>query len=191
VRLDEARFGRGGFQIMKNGIEPLDVADLQDAVFLLRNLNQLGGLRGIVGHRLFDQDVPALLEQLFRDLKMSRGGRDNVERVAGSGGFGDGIENVRVVPGRDFAGSIRIRVENAGEFHQTGGGEFGVNADVILTERAGAKNGDFDFCCHAGSLKFRVHSSKFKVADDFPKPKLPARKVPVAWNAELLFGQMW
>jgi hypothetical protein len=167
------------------------VADLQDAILLLRDLNQFGGLRGIVGHRFFDEDVFALREQLFRNFKMRGGGRDDVERVAGGGGLGDGIKNVRVVPGGDFAAGVGIRVEHAGEFHQTGGGELGVNADVVLAERAGAKNGDFDFCCHAGSLKFRVHSSKFKVADDFPKPKLPARKVPAAWNAELLFGQMW
>jgi hypothetical protein len=48
------------------------------------------------------------------------------------------------VPGRDFAGGFGARVEYAGEFNQTGGGEFGVNADVVLAERPGAEDGDFD-----------------------------------------------
>ena len=42
-------------------------------------------------------------------------------------------------------------VVNAGEFHQAGGVEFGIDAGVMLAERAGAENGDFDFC-HARSL---------------------------------------
>ena len=44
----------------------------------------------------------------------------------------------------NFPGGVGIRVENAGELHQTGAGEFSVNADVVLAERAGAENGDFD-----------------------------------------------
>ena len=47
-----------------------------------------------------------------------------------------------------FAAILRavsaLRVENAGEFHLAGGGEFRINADVILAERAGAEDGDFD-----------------------------------------------
>jgi len=57
MRLDEARFGRCGFEIFENGIEPLDVADLQDAIFPLRELHEFGGLGGVVGHRFFDEDV--------------------------------------------------------------------------------------------------------------------------------------
>jgi hypothetical protein len=44
-------------------------------------------------------------------------GRDDVERVAGGGGFGDGIENARVVFRGDFAGVSAWRCVNAGEFH--------------------------------------------------------------------------
>ena len=81
VRLDETRFGGDGFEIIENGIEPLDVADLQDAIFLLRELDEFGGLRGVVGHRFFDEHVFALREQLFGEFKMRGGGRDDVERV--------------------------------------------------------------------------------------------------------------
>ena len=144
MALDELGFGGDAFEIFENRIEALDVTGLQDAILLLRDLNQFGGLGGIVGHRFLDEDVFAQQEQLFRDLKMRGGGRDDVERVAGGGGFGDGIKNARVVPGGDFSGGVGIRVENAGEFDKTCGGEFGVNADMVLAERTGAEDGDFD-----------------------------------------------
>ena len=137
--------GAAVWRIFENGIEPLDVADLQDAIVLLRDLDQLGGLRGILGHRLFDEDVFALREQRFGDFKMRDGGGDDVQRVAGGGGFGDGIEDARIVLRGDFAGRVGVGVVNAGEFDLSGGGEFGVDANVILAERAGAEDGDFDF----------------------------------------------
>ena len=120
------------------------MADLEDAIIFLRDLNQLGGLRGVVGHRFFDEDVLALRKQLFGDVEMRRGGRDDVQRVAGGSGFGDGIENFRAMFGGDFAGGVGIGVENSGEFDVSGGGEFGVDANVMLSERAGSQNGDFD-----------------------------------------------
>ena len=40
VRLDEARVGGHAFQVFEDGVEPLDVADLQDAMLLLRQLDQ-------------------------------------------------------------------------------------------------------------------------------------------------------
>ncbi len=145
------RFGGDAFEKFENRIEALDVADLQHAILLLRQLAQFGGLRGIVGHRLFDQHVFALREQGLGDFKMRGGGRDDVQRVAGGGGFGDGSEHAQLVFLRDFAGGFGVRVENAGEFHLSGGVEFGINAGVMLAERAGAQDGDFDFC-HARSL---------------------------------------
>ena len=151
MALDELRLGGDVFEKFENGIEPLDVADLQDEIFFLREFAQLGGLRGAVGHRFFDEDVFAGGEQLFGDVKMRGGGRDDVQRVAGGGGFGDGGENVQLVFRGDFAGGFGVRVVNAGEFHRAGGVEFGINAGVMLAERAGAENGDFDFC-HARSL---------------------------------------
>ena len=82
---------------------------------------------------------------------MRGGGRDDVQRVAGGGGLGDGSEDAQLVFLGDFAGGFGVRVVNAGEFHLAGGVEFGINAGVMLAERAGAEDGDFDFC-HARSL---------------------------------------
>jgi hypothetical protein len=115
MALDELRFGGDGFKINENGIEPLDVADLQDAILLLREFAQLGGLLGAVGHRFFDEDVFALLQQQFGEFKMRGGGRDDVQRVGGGSGFGDGVENAHIVFGGDFAGGFGRRIVNAGE----------------------------------------------------------------------------
>ena len=136
------------------------MADLQDAIFLLGELHEFGGLRGVVGHRFFNEHVFALREQRFGQFEMRDGRGDDVERVGVGGGFGDRIENARVVFGGDFAGGVGVRVKNAGEFHQTGGGEFGVNADVFLAERTGAEDGDFDLRCHAGSLPVKQGKRK-------------------------------
>ena len=54
------------------------MADLQDEVFFLGQFAQLGGLRGIVGHRFFDEDMLAGGEQLFGDVKVRGGGRGDV-----------------------------------------------------------------------------------------------------------------
>ena len=64
-----------------------------------------------------------------------------------------------VVFGGDFAGGVGVGVENAGELNLPGGGEFGVNAGVILSERADAEDGHADFrdCgCHAASLPLKT-----------------------------------
>ncbi len=93
MALNELGF-RGGFlEKLEHGIEPLDVADLQDEVFLLGNFAQLGGLRGIVRDGFLDEHVFAGGEQLLRDFVMRGGGRGDVQRVAGSGGLGDGGED--------------------------------------------------------------------------------------------------
>src|ERR1017187_5172912 len=63
VALDETRFGGDVLENFENRIEPLDVADLQDAIFLLRNLNQFGGLLRTVGHGFLDEDVFTLQQQ--------------------------------------------------------------------------------------------------------------------------------
>ena len=89
MAFDELRFGGNVLKKFENGIEPLDVADLQDEIFFLREFAQLGGLRGIVRHRFLDEDVFALREQLFGDVEVRGGRRDDVERITDGGGFGN------------------------------------------------------------------------------------------------------
>ena len=44
----------------------------------------------------------------------------------------------------DFARGLRVRVKNAGEFHDARRVQFGIDAGVMLAERTRAEDGDFD-----------------------------------------------
>ena len=50
-------------QVIENGIEPLHVADLEHAAVLPGQLDQFPRLRGVVGHRLLDEHMLALLQE--------------------------------------------------------------------------------------------------------------------------------
>ena len=63
MRLNETRVSGHALQVSEYGIEPFDVADLQHTMLLLRELDQLVGLGGVIGHGLLDQHMPALLEE--------------------------------------------------------------------------------------------------------------------------------
>ena len=110
------------FKVFEDGIEPFDVADLQNTIFLMRQLHQFRSLGGIFGHGFFDQDMPALREQGLGQFKMRGGGGDNIQRVAGRTGLGDGIEDAYFVFGGNFTGGVSLGVENTGELHLAGGG---------------------------------------------------------------------
>ena len=60
-----------------------DMPHLQDAISLLGELDQFGGLGRVIGHWLFHQDVPALLEQRFGQLEVRRRRRSDAYRVTG------------------------------------------------------------------------------------------------------------
>ena len=139
-----ARLRRGTDEVGKNRIEAFNMADLQHAVLFRGQGNQFGGLRGVVRHRLFHEHMLALGEQLPGDLKMGDGGGDDVQGIAGGGGLGDGAEYAQFMFLRNLAGGFRVGVVYAGEFHLTGGGEFRIDAGMMLTERPGAEDGDFD-----------------------------------------------
>ena len=76
---------------------------------------------------------------------MSGRRRDDVQRIARGGGFGDRFENVQLKFLAYLARRLGVRVKNAGEFHDARRVQFGINPRVMLTERTGAENGDFDF----------------------------------------------
>jgi hypothetical protein len=145
MALDELRLGRDAFNKFENGIEPLDVADLQNQIFFLREFAKFGGLRGIIGHRFFDKDVFAAREQSFCDFKMRGRRRDDVQRVGIFGGFSNGIKIFYVVLRGKFFCGFGVRVENSREFYVAGFFQFGINACVMLAERTGAEHGNTDF----------------------------------------------
>jgi hypothetical protein len=95
--LDETRLGGDFLEKGEHGVETFDVADLEDAIIFLRELHQLGRLLGGLGHRLFDEDVFAVREQLSGEIEMRGRRRDDVQRVGMGGGFGDGGEDAQIV----------------------------------------------------------------------------------------------
>ena len=135
---DEAGFGDDLFQIIENRVEPLDVADLEDAVVSPGQLDQLRGLGRVAGHGFFDQNMFAAVQEFAGDIEVGGGGRDDVERIAGCGGFGNRPEHPGVMFCGDLAGSLKVRIEDTGQDDSSGGGQFGVDADMVLPEGSGA-----------------------------------------------------
>src|SRR5262245_46322194 len=101
---DEARLRGNSLEVFENRIEALDVSDLKDAVVLGGKLDQFGSLRGVIGHRFFEQQMFALLQQRFGDFEMRGGGGNDVESVTGLGGLGDGTESANPVFVGELAG---------------------------------------------------------------------------------------
>ena len=156
MTFNEARFGRGGFEIFENRIEPLNMAHLQDAVFLSGKLDQFRRLRGIVSHGFFHKNVFTLRKQLFGDFEMGRGRRGNVQRIGIGGGIGNGVEDLNAVFGGNFICRVRVGVINPGELDLPGLCQFSIDARVVLAQRANSENSDADFVCVC-CLMFRSH----------------------------------
>ena len=136
---------RDGFKVVEDGIEPLDVADLQDAILLPGQLDEFGRLRGVVGHRLFDEHVFALLEQRPGEVKMRDRGRDNAQRRRWRRPASATEPNTRAL---SFLAAICCAVSASASKMPANStcparGQIRVNARVFLAERAGAQHGDF------------------------------------------------
>jgi len=69
--------------------------------------------------------------------------------IGAGSGLGDGVEDRDAKFLSDAAGGVRDDIMNTGELDFAGVGQLGVNARVLLAERAGAKDGDADFVCAA------------------------------------------
>ena len=153
MALDEARLRRGGFEVAEDGVEALDVPNLQYQLALVREPHQLGRLLGALGHRLLHEHVPAGFEQRLGDVEMRRGGRDDAQGIARGGRFRHGCEGPGAVCGGVLAGGLGVCIKDAGEVDRAGAGEFGVEPGVFLAQRASADDGDADFLnSHARSV---------------------------------------
>ena len=82
MHLNEARVSGHGLQVLEDGVEALYVPDLQDALLLLGELDQLGGLGRLIGHGLLDQHMAPLLQERLGQLKVRRGGSNNAHGIA-------------------------------------------------------------------------------------------------------------
>ncbi len=131
-------------QVSQDGIEPFDVADLEDGAFRLRQFDQFAGLGGVVGHRFFHQHMFAGGEEAFGEVEMRVGRGDDAEGV----GPGEGVANGGGRRATRYFSAILAawvcgKVMHAGEFDQAGGGEIGVDAGVFLAQGADPEHRDF------------------------------------------------
>jgi hypothetical protein len=156
VRFDESRLRRHRLEIFENGIEPLDVADLNQAALALCELDQLRCLCHVVRHRLLDEQMFAPFEQRFRDPIVRRRRRNDVQRIAELCRLLDGTKRARVVFRRVALGRFRSPVENTGKSYAACRSHLRINARVFFAQRSGADDRHayriLFFYCHAASL---------------------------------------
>ena len=163
--LDETGFGCDGFEVFIDRIETFDMPDLENALFLLGKLHDGGRLFCVFGHRLFDEHVASLGDEVPGDVEMRDGGRDDAERVRGGGGFIKGGKDADVVTIGHAPGGFGLDIIDSGEFECADFGQFGVDAGVFLAERSGAENGYANFC-GSGRLIELGHGASLPLGDE-------------------------
>ena len=131
VRLDEA--GRVSFSssALSAGIEALDVADLQDELLGVGEIDQRLGLLGVVGDRLFDQDVLAQAEKERADFVMRAGRRGDGGGIDLLGQRLRGGEGLHAVALRDLLGHMAVEIVKADELDA---GQLRINARMFAPD---------------------------------------------------------
>ncbi len=81
MRLDETRMREPFFERAQDGIEALDVADLEDEVTLGGQTRQRGGVVGVFRDRFLDQEMLPGFEQRAGHFEMAARGRGDRGRV--------------------------------------------------------------------------------------------------------------
>jgi hypothetical protein len=141
VGLEEHGSVDAGFERGDGGVEAFEVADLNEAVVLVGEVDELICLGESGGDGFFDKQVQACCEQGGGYVEVGGGGnadRGGVER-GGSEALLDGGKD------RDtgLSGSAGVRFDDGRESHgEAGGLEFSVDADVISSKGAGAADSD-------------------------------------------------
>ena len=140
VSFDKPGLGGNALQVLENRIESFDVADLQDALVLLRQLDQLRCLRCVVGHRLLHQHMSAPLQKGFGQLEMRGCRRYNAQRVAGLHRLGEGIERAHSIFLRQFLHGLVGDIVEPDELHFAGRSQLAIDPHMLLAQRAGAQH---------------------------------------------------
>ena len=121
-----------------------DVPDLKDTIVLAGKPDKFGRLIGIIGHRLFDEHMPALLEQYFGEVEMRDSWRDDAERVGCGCGFAERLESSYMVFFRKLLCGLRRDIINADKVNLTRRCHVGINARVFFAERPDAQHRNLD-----------------------------------------------
>ena len=142
VHLEEKRLGDDRIESDDRGIEPLQVADLQDASVARRGIDQLpGGLRR-VGDGFFDHDIHAQLHQLASDGSMRDGGAGYHGGIGARGQVLQRRQDRAAVRSGSLGSTFAVCIEHTGQL-----GMLGLlnNAQVVPAEAAGSDYGDTGF----------------------------------------------
>ena len=128
------------FQGQDRGMVPEEVADHQDALFALGQVDQLPALLRGQAERFFDEDVLSGQEGALREIAMGHGRRGNGDR-GDVRVVEDGVDGVREGHGRvlggDLGAAFGVEFDDLME-----GAEFVEIADEIGAPGAGADAGD-------------------------------------------------
>src|SRR4051812_31305491 len=100
--LNEPGFGGDAFHVIEDRIEALDMADLKNQIFGLRQFDQFSGLARVFGHWFFDQYVFAGIEKFAGDIEMGVRRSDNAKGLGRGGGLRYGREDRDTMFFRDF-----------------------------------------------------------------------------------------
>ena len=152
MRLDEPRLGRDFFQIIVDGVEPFDMTHLQEAIVLLSQLDQFGGLRGAVGHGLLDKEMFAFQQGRFSEIEMRRCRCDDADGVTGLSGFLDRAKCTHAIFFGEPSGGVVSNIIETNEICLLRLMQFGINPHVFLAQRAGANDADLYFVAVGGVI---------------------------------------
>jgi len=143
--LNEPGFGGDAFHVIEDWIEALDVADLKNQIFGLRQFDQFSGLARVFGHWFFDQYMFASIEKFASDIEMRVRRGDNAKSLACAGGLRYGREDRDTMFFRDFLRSREMGIMNADKVNGSAlrVGQIGINAGMLFAERAGSDHADF------------------------------------------------
>ena len=156
VGFNEAGGIKALFELAEDGVESLDMADLEDGVVGLGEVDEELGLGVAFGDGFFDEDVAAFSEEDFADGTMVDGGDGD---GGGVHGVGEGMkigDDGDVILGGEFFGAGGVGVVDASEDEAgvTVGGEFGHDADVVAADGAAAGDADAEGGLGGGHLNF-------------------------------------
>ena len=147
VRLEEHRFVESGERCGDGGVEALEVADLDDALVLRGEREDVIGLGECCGEGLFDEDIDAGEQQGLRSDGVLSGGHADggrVETECSSVEFVCRSEGGDAVLRTELQATLCIGIDKSDELHQFGvrGLKFAVDAKVVAPEGARTDDGN-------------------------------------------------
>src|SRR5712691_7433106 len=131
MRLDKARMRQTRLERAQDGIEALDVPDLQNELSLRGKGRELARLQGVFGDRFLDQEMLSFLQERLRDCEMRAGRRGDRGGVDQLRKFIERRGRANLVLLRNLRGGYGIDVVDGCEI---GRPRLGIKARVIFAD---------------------------------------------------------